>query len=191
MQDKTKDARAESVLRAAAEEFAHRGYAATTYSTIAQRVGMHRNALQYYAPSKPELAVAIIERPFENGTFGSALAVPPHGVAGTIEALTQVAERYLTDTFAHASVRLMMEREIIPLEIREPFRHWRVQMKVLLHQGVDDGELDASLDLEDLSFRLIGAVNGIIRLCESLNELDQLPGRVERTVTEMLRAHRP
>lgn len=183
--------RRETILRAAAEEFAEKGYAATTFGSIGARVGMHRNALQHYISSKPELAAEIAWHPFRNGRF----LEPDTPLTGGVRMLYRVAEyaadQYVADVFSRASSRLMLERHLVPAELPVLYEGWIAPITTLLREAVADGDIDPAVDVDDLGWRLIGAFTGLRMMSEALDELDRLPQRVARTAEDLLRANAP
>lgn len=183
--------RREAILQAAAEEFAEKGYAATTFGSIGARVGMHRNALQHYITSKPELAAEIAWHPFRNGRF----LEPEEPLTGGVEMLFRVAEyaatRYVDDVFSRASTRLMLERELVPAELPVLYQGWVAPIALLLREARADGDVDAAVDVDDLAWRMIAAFTGLRVMSEALDELDKLPQRISRTAKDLLRANAP
>jgi AcrR family transcriptional regulator len=183
--------RREMILRAAAEEFAEKGYAATTFGSIGARVGMHRNALQHYISSKPELAAEIAWHPFRNGRFLEPDAPLTGGIRMLYRVAEYAAEQYVTDVFSRASTRLMLERDRVPADLPVLYQGWVEPITVLLREAVAAGDVDENVDVDDLAWRLIAAFTGLRVMSEALDELDRLPQRVARTAEDLLRANAP
>lgn len=183
--------RREVILQAAAEEFAEKGYAATTFGSIGARVGMHRNALQHYISSKPELAAEIAWHPFRNGRFLEPDAPLTGGVQMIYRVAEYAAEQYVGDVFSRASTRLMLERDAVPAELPFLYQGWIAPIAALLREAVAAGDVAATVDVDDLACRLIGAFTGLRVMSEALGELDRLPQRIARTAEDLLRANAP
>lgn len=183
--------RREDVLIAAAIEFSTRGYAATSFATIAQRAGSSRGHIQHYIKSKPELAAELAWRPFHNGGFLSDRSSLVGGVQMIRQLVDHVAHTYIDDVFARASLRLMDERGLIPAELPVPFQGWIGPIAGLLREGIADGDIDPATDVDDLAWRCVSSFAGTRLMAEVLGVLDTLPDRAQRTVSDLLIAHRP
>lgn len=181
----------EDILKAAAEEFAAKGYAGTSFGTIAARVGMHRNALQHYISSKPELAAEIAWAPFLDGQFLAQPAGDIEGIAGMLAMARQIADTYAADVTARASMRLIEQSANIPAELPKPFVGWMGPSEDLLRQAVNRGEIAKDADLKDLAWRLVSAFVGVRVVSDVLGELDQFPDRVVRTLDDIMSVYRP
>lgn len=181
----------DSILTAAAEEFAAKGYAGTSFGSIAARVNMHRNALQHYIASKPGLAAEIAWRPFKNGQFLSPDAGPVTGGLPAIRQLVSyVAQQYVADVFARASMRLMDETSSVPADLPVPFHGWVEPIHALLNEAVGTGDIRPETDTLDLAWRMVSAFAGARLMAEVLDELDTLEERILRTIDDLIAAHR-
>jgi AcrR family transcriptional regulator len=74
----SRDARRQAIIDVAREVFLHEGYAATSMSTIAARVGGSKGTLYNYFPSKECLFSALMEAENEGHPWASA-AIDPGG----------------------------------------------------------------------------------------------------------------
>ncbi|MBY6061012.1 TetR/AcrR family transcriptional regulator [Microbacterium esteraromaticum] len=186
----------EEIIQAAAELFASVGYRATSYAAIAEKLDMHRNALQHYIPSKPKLAHEVAWAPFKNGAFLAPDVAPAGGAAtrGTAAVLSivrHVGALYVSDVAARASMRLMEERAIIPADLPVPFRPWLEPIAGHLREAIDDGDVDSDVDVDDLAWRIVSSFAGARLVGEMLDEVDAFPEKALRTTEDLLRAHRP
>lgn len=181
----------EEIIQAAAELFASVGYRATSYAAIAEKLGMHRNALQHYIPSKPKLAHEVAWAPFKNGAFLAPDATTARGTAAVRSIVTHVGALYVSDVSARASMRLMEERAIIPAELPVPFRPWLGPIATHLREAIDDGDVTPDVDADDLAWRIVSSFAGARLVGEMLDEVDAFPEKAMRTTEDLLRAHRP
>src|ERR1700722_1699612 len=79
----------EAVLHAAAQAFGENGYYRTSLDGIAERLGITKPTLYYYAASKDELIAAVVVRAIEQiGAFG-----PSDVHASGLEQLKQMLRR--------------------------------------------------------------------------------------------------
>ncbi len=181
----------DEILLAAAEEFASNGYPGTSFGSIGARLGMHRNALQYYVESKPELAAKIAWKAFHAGSFLTEDIALYGGVDGIARLVRCAAEQYVCDVFPRAALRLMEQRHLIPVDVPVPYQAWIERLACMLRDAAADRQLDPTVDVDDLALRLLATFAGTRMVCEALGELDQFPARAQRSVTELLRAQAP
>lgn len=177
-------------MKAAAELFSTVGYRATSYAAIAEKVGMHRNALQHYIPSKPELARDVAWGPFQNGAFLAPDATLVRGTEAILGLVRHVGALYVTDVTARASMRLMEERAIIPAELPVPFRPWLPIIAGHLRHAIADGDIDPGTEVEDLAWRIVSSFAGARLMGEMLDDIAAFPEKAIRTTQDLLRANR-
>lgn len=183
------DDKRDEVIRAAAAEFAERGYAGASFGTIATRLGATRSYVQHYVSSKPELAAEIAWLPFRGGGFLLDPSLLTGGRRMILQLARMTSRTYANDVVARASTRLMNERAAIPAELPVPYEAWREPLRKLIEEAVEDGDLRAQTDAESLAWRIIAAFAGTKLMCETTGQLDLLEERAVETVTDLLTAH--
>lgn len=181
--------RREEVLEAAAWDFSTRGYAATSFGSIAERLGMARGNVQYYITSKPDLAAEIAWRPFHAGVFLMPGTELTGGVPMIRDMVQWVAHHYVNDVFARASMRLMDERALVPADLPVPFTGWIEPITSLLDEAVTSGDIAPGTDTADLARRMVSSFAGNRLVCEVIGDLEALPQLAGRTIDDLLRAN--
>lgn len=179
--------RRRQVMDAAAEEFAAKGYTLTSYGSIAERLGLQRTVVQNYISSKAELAAEIAWAPFRTGKFLGPDGELGEGIEGILGLVTHVAEHYVSDVWARASIRLMSERDVIPAELPIPFEGWLVAMERMLRDAVAAGELPSGTDVELVAHSLVATFEGSRRVAEARGRRARLPEYTRRTAECVLR----
>jgi AcrR family transcriptional regulator len=111
----------DAVVRAAAQVFATRGYAATTTNHIAERAGVSIGSLYEYFPSKDALLVALMEAHLAEGETILERAATEATAAG--EGLDRVVARFIRAmvTFHaqdRALHRILFEEAPLPRHVR-------------------------------------------------------------------------
>ncbi len=153
----------EAVLRAAAQAFSQNGYHRTSLDGIAERLGISKPTLYYYAASKDELIAAVVERALDQiRTFGPA-DVHATGLDQLKQLLRRYAEVVATD-FGRCLAQLndADAGEVASERIRQGKRTIDRQIRSMIDKGKGDGSI-APCDTRLTAFMLGGAVNGIGR----------------------------
>jgi AcrR family transcriptional regulator len=109
-----------AILRAAAQVFSARGYAATTTNHIAERAGVSIGSLYEYFPSKDALLAQLLEEHLEEG---EAILGQVWANLGTCKDVREVARRFARAMFdLHATDRdlhrLLLEEAPLPRRAR-------------------------------------------------------------------------
>lgn len=112
----TRPAGHKAIVEAAREEFAERGYGATSIRDIAQRAGVSLSALYYYYKGKQELLVAILDDAHDAyfDACEKALTEAGDDPAEQLEALVAATVRYRTTHPVKSSILLTEERSLEP-----------------------------------------------------------------------------
>lgn len=112
----------DAVLRAAAQVFAKRGYAAGTTNHIAERAGVSIGTLYEYFPNKDALLVALMERHIREGEAvleraAAELAAAPRSLPESVRHFV----RAMVDFHAHerALHRVLFEEAPLPVRVRQ------------------------------------------------------------------------
>jgi len=153
----------EAVLHAAAQAFSENGYHRTSLDGIAERLGITKPTLYYYASSKDELIAAVVVRAMEQ----IQASTPADIYASGLDQLRQVLRRY-ADVVATDFGRCLVQLndadvgEPVVTRIRDGKRAIDRQIRSLIDKGKRDGSV-APCDTRLTAFMLAGAINGIGR----------------------------
>ncbi|MFI7008772.1 TetR/AcrR family transcriptional regulator [Streptomyces sp. NPDC050145] len=133
-----------AIVKAAREEFAERGYGATSIRDIAQRAGVSLSALYYYYKGKQELLVAILDDAHD-AYFSScqeALARAGEDPAEQLAAIVESTVRYRSTHPSKSNILLSEERSLQP-EHLERYRANHAmatrQFRDIIERGVKEG----------------------------------------------------
>ena len=163
-------AKTRTILRAAAQVFAERGYQAATIDDIAEYAGIAKGTVYLYFRSKHDLFLAVC-----------------YDYIAAIERIGKQAERSSTTAAAqiqqHIHTLLAMStetRDLLPLILEfwsasaSPHRHASVaalfrdahsRLRMLIadqiRKGQQEGEFDRSADASQVATMLVGALDGI------------------------------
>jgi AcrR family transcriptional regulator len=174
----------EAVLRAAARAFSEHGYHRTSLDGIAERLGITKPTLYYYAASKEDLIAAVVVRAMDQiMRFG-----PPDLHASGLIQLKQLMRRYaevVATDFGRCLVLLNEADFGEPLvsRIRDGKREIDGWFRRLIDKGQTDGSI-APCDTRLTAFMLGGAINGIARWYDDAGVLT--PGEVAETYVNQL-----
>lgn len=153
----------EAVLHAAARAFGEKGYYRTSLDDIAERLGVTKPTLYYYARNKEDLIFAVGDRALTQ--IIAAIDGDPR--ASGLEQLKHLLRRYaevITTDFGKCLVELADTdlSDQAGKDLRANKKKIADRIRALITAGVEDGSI-ASCDTQLTSFMLAGAINGIGR----------------------------
>lgn len=182
-----------AVLRAAAEEFDARGYAAVTLNDIARRLGLTKGAIFFHFPSKADLAVAVVEEYVSSwrALRDELAATGLRGFDALHWLLRHVAEIYRDDARARVPLRLMRESDVIGADLPAPFVAWTTEVARHLEEALADGEARADLAVEDVAWHVVASFFGVQEVSHHRAGRADLVSRVEAMWSLLLPALRP
>ncbi|MFC8721694.1 TetR/AcrR family transcriptional regulator [Kitasatospora sp. NPDC057198] len=104
------------IIETARQEFAERGYGATSIRDIARRSGMSLSALYHYYPGKQELLRAIIDEGMDEyfGSCDQALERAGDDPAERLAALVEATVRFRAEHPAKSSITITEQRSLEP-----------------------------------------------------------------------------
>ncbi|MFE1317283.1 TetR/AcrR family transcriptional regulator [Kitasatospora phosalacinea] len=104
------------IIETARQEFAERGYGATSIRDIARRSGMSLSALYHYYPGKQELLRAIIDEGMDEyfHSCEEALAGAGDDPAGQLVALVEATVRFRAEHPSKSSITITEQRSLEP-----------------------------------------------------------------------------
>jgi AcrR family transcriptional regulator len=136
VQDRARDT-VEILLRAAAQVFAARGYAATTTNKVAERAGVSIGSLYQYFPNKDALLVALINAHVHEGETiliaAATAAVSAHDAlpAATRRLVRAMVELHARDRALH---QVLFEEAPLPRTVRRQLQDLETRATALLEQ---------------------------------------------------------
>lgn len=170
----------DAILKAAAEEFDSRGYAAVSLSEIAARVEVTKGSVYFHFPSKADLASAVVHD-YSSAWRSIADAVIDSGEEG-LAALRQLsaeaARIYRDDAGVRAPLRLMRESSIIGVDLPTPFLPWLEAVTQQLVVAQERGEVRTDVDPEAVAWHIVGCFFGTQEISHQLHDRLDLAERV-------------
>jgi AcrR family transcriptional regulator len=144
------------VLRAAAEEFADRGYAGASVARIAERAGLTLGAVYFHFKTKGDLAREIVV-----GQPDLVVpAQPSEGLQRVIDVTLTWARQLADDPILLAGARLVMEQEeFVPYE-QNSHNQWMGIVLADLHVARERREVQAAADLDAFARLVVSACTG-------------------------------
>jgi len=158
-----------------AEVYIH-GYAATSVDTILKKAGVPKGSMYHHFGSKKELVLAMVdERLFvKMDQFFHYDKQEGKTVMESIRAtFAGIAKNKMLITHGCPLYRLMVE--LAPVDddfdqlLVKKTRQMKARMIRLLRIGIEIGEFDASLDIEEFAGFMLSAVWGILSLSPTLS----------------------
>lgn len=156
----------QTLVCAAAEVFARRGYAAATMSDILDAAGVTKGALYFHFRSKEDLAHAIFS---EDVLFADTDALPSGSspLQDLIDLSHAFATALQTNAVARASVRLAIELTFAPGEEPTGYVTWQGAVTALLERARQHGELAVGTDPASAANVVVGSFTGLQLLSEA------------------------
>jgi AcrR family transcriptional regulator len=155
----------EAVLRTAAQLFNEKGYAASTLDEVAERLGVSKPTVYYYAESKDAILLECVRIGLEM-LQTAVRAVDAQGgraIDKLVAAMRQYAEIATLD-FGMCVIRV--GEESLPPESRRKVRHMKAgldrEFRELIRLGIEEGSI-APCDPKLAAFTLAGALSWIAR----------------------------
>ncbi len=171
----------DTVLRAAGEAFAEKGFLGTSMADIFARAGVTKGALYFHFSSKEELAFAVITAGEE---IGGALVQEVLGSDATpLQKLIDITIRWAsfiqTDPIVRANVRLIVEQGTYSREMPNSYEPWEQVVTNLLKEAQDRGELERSVDARSLAEFVVAAFTGAQIVSYAMSGHKDLVRRIE------------
>jgi AcrR family transcriptional regulator len=151
----------EAVLHAAAQAFSEKGYYRTSLDDIADRLGITKPTLYYYAKNKEDLIAAVMDRALEQMLVD--LPIDPH--ASAYDQLRVFLKNYAEVAATDFGTCLIQLRhaglsDATDARIRTGKAAIDTRIRHFLKLGIADGSV-ADCDVKLTAFMIAGAVNGI------------------------------
>lgn len=138
-----------SILDAAWDLIAERGFEAMTMADVAKAVGLSEGSLYNYVPSKRDLAIRVAERWFQNQSV--SLADTLSALSSTREKLYLLVHRHMMMILDQPELFLMWIREVRATDAyqtsssRDIFRSYTGLLRETLRLGKTAGEIQTLL----------------------------------------------
>ena len=169
-----REAKRDAVLDAAASAFGENGFYRTSLDEIAERLGVSKPTIYYYAKSKEHLLEAVVTRAHErmpNLRLNGSEASGPG-----LEQLKVFLRAYavgISDHYGRCLLQLSQRDlgEEATNRVRRNLRKTDGEIRILLQRGIDDGSI-APCNIRLTSFMLASALNGITQWFDPAGELD-------------------
>lgn len=153
-----------AILRAAATEFATRGYAGTSIASIAAAMGKPKSAVGHHQfASKQQIAEAIVRQQQE--TWASMRAeveqATPPGLGRLLRLLMTAALDAREHPSALAAVRLLADQRANGITLPRSTVPWRAYVAEQFQIDIDAGRIPSDRPAEELARRLLNASFGV------------------------------
>jgi AcrR family transcriptional regulator len=171
----------DTVLRAAGEAFAEKGFLGTSMADIFARAGVTKGALYFHFSSKEELAFAVITTGEELGNVVVQEVLA--GDAPPLQKLIDISIRWAayiqTDPIVRANVRLIVEQGTYSRDMPNSYDPWEQVASHLLKEAQERGELERSVDVKALAEFIVAAFTGAQIVSYATSGYKDLVRRVE------------
>ena len=157
----------EEIIAAAAKVFQTKGYHAATVQDIADAVGILKGSLYHHVKSKEDLLYLIVKEPiarmYERMTEIAASDLPAaEKLRRAILAHLEAFDQHYPHLFVYLHEREEMKRrfrEQFKLSPKQYERCWQQ----ILREGVKSGEFRPDLDVQVVSYGLLGMLNWLYK----------------------------
>jgi AcrR family transcriptional regulator len=165
-----------SVLTAAAELFAERGYPHTSISDVAERVGMTTGAVYFHFRDKKDMAVEVVRELFRRWlALTEQVREEGHTPLETARVLMdRLVSTFLEDVFVIAGTRLQAERSLIGTTLPPPYVESIASMSAVLAQARGAGQLRKGVDPEAAARTIVATTFGTQHISGVLHQHSDL-----------------
>jgi AcrR family transcriptional regulator len=166
----------EDIIAAAARVFQTKGYHAATVQDIADAVGILKGSLYHHVKSKEDLLYLIVKEPiariYERMTeIADGDSPPGEKLRRAIHAHLEALARHYPHLFVSLHEREEMKhrfREQFKLSPKQYERCWQQ----ILREGVKSGAFRPDLDVQVVSYGLLGMLNWLYKWYDPRGRLD-------------------
>jgi|GEM_PF-3087472 Transcriptional regulator len=142
------------ILDAAAAEMMQHGYAASSMSSIASRMGLTKGSLTRHFPTKEALARAVVENLEEAAIAQRELSLaryPTSGIRATIDFLLAIGRQSTEGPLVTAAAVLFTDRTSPTFASRGLLAVWNDSFTAFFELAQQVGELPAKTSVKDLA----------------------------------------
>lgn len=149
----------QAILDGAAVAFDLGGFEGTSLSDVVRNAGVTKGALYFHFPSKEALARTLMDE--QNVVAERVPATDAPGLQTVIDLTHQMAHGLRTDVRIRAGIRLVIEFGSFTHPDPTPYDAWIDTCRSCLTPAQQRGDINPSLNVQDLSTLLVGAFTGI------------------------------
>ena len=173
----------ETVLAAAARQFARAGYQATTLNAIVREANITQGALYFHFDSKQDLAAEVIRLQHDVSieTGRKYLEEETSGLVAMIRLSGALAQQIVENPIVQAGLRLSTESvdDLVDCA-QEPYTDWVTTSKQFLQRAADQHEIREGLDLDAAAELVMSMFTGAQIVSAVLFDSSDLMERLER-----------
>jgi AcrR family transcriptional regulator len=173
------------ILRAAAEEFAHKGFSDVRLLDIADRAGVTKGAVYFHYSNKEALAFAVAQEYYARlgALFAGVNGLGLTPLEATAELMNRTAAVLVEDTFFQAAVRLQVDFSPDENPLPTPFVGFVETLTELLTQARSTGQLpEAAGEPAALARVLVAALYGAQHISWVLHDRADVVERIREVV---------
>jgi AcrR family transcriptional regulator len=157
----------DDIISAAAKVFRTKGYHAATVRDIASEVGILKGSLYHHLASKEELLYLVVKEPIARmsrkmGEIAAGEGGAADKLRRAIAAHLEAFDRHFPHLFVYLREREAVKRrfrEMIGFSPKEYERYWQQ----ILREGVENGEFRPDIDIQVVSYGLLGMLNWLYK----------------------------
>ena len=151
------------IVRAATEAFAEQGFRDTSLTSIADAVGVTRQGLLHYFPSKDDLLLAVLEQRDEDDEATVSPAVARGGLTSALLTIMRHNQENpgLTQLFAVSAAEGARPGQPNHEYFRERYVRRRAEMAYAVKRLQESGRVTSDLDAEQVSAALLALLYGL------------------------------
>jgi AcrR family transcriptional regulator len=157
----------DDIVAAAAKVFRTKGYHAATVRDIADEVGILKGSLYHHLASKEELLYLVVKEPITQmsrtmGEIAAGDGTAADKLRRAIAAHLEAFDRHFPHLFVYLRERESVKRrfrEMIGFSPKEYERYWQQ----ILREGIENGEFRSDLDIQVVSYGLLGMLNWLYK----------------------------
>lgn len=171
------DERRRSLIVAACEQIAEKGFEGFRVRDVASQVGINNATLHYYFPTKEALIQAVVDY-----IMGQFLTVHDPNLPKEPETPLEALQAHFSDILYQMQVLpwlFLVLHELFLRSRRDPAihailkesdRNWYTMLHTMLNEGIEQGILQANLDPQEASLVMMALVKGLTLHLESQPE---------------------
>ncbi|GAA2142792.1 ScbR family autoregulator-binding transcription factor [Kitasatospora kazusensis] len=173
----------QEILRAAADVFDRRGYAAATMAEIISVAGVTKGAVYFHFTSKEELALAVVA---EQSPWLDMQDIAAPGMQAVIDLTMAYARALLNDSMIRAAVRLVIEQGTFENPDRDAYQASASLVRSLVVRAEESGDLLPGLDPSAVAETVTASFAGIQLTSQALSNRRDLLHRLKDFWTLLL-----
>lgn len=180
----------EAILQAAGVVFSNASYSTAKLSDITRDANITQGGLYFHFDSKQDLAQEVIKRQEEisRSSISEELARSGNRAAfALISSPFVFARDTMTQPIVRAGLRLNSESpEYFPEFAATPYLEWVATAEVLLHQGIEQGDVNPDADIPSIASIAVEAHTGTQLVSQVVSHWKDFGMRLERLYSTVL-----